>query len=255
MRSAVLLGIAGSLSLGSAVATGAEIEAHGPPQCPDGMELGFRVERNVKVPLAQAPPVHFVVQMEHGAPGYVARISATGAASNEAKERVLSAADCSQLADAVVVAITLALGASGPVPEQPAGTEPTRSPGPPTPRAAAAEAVSAEPNGADTGAAAPEKDPKSNALRPSLSLSILADAGSLPAPGLGVALGAELGWGRLELRALGTMLFEQHKELPGVPPPGADLQLFAGSLLACNSVVGAPGSVFTLPLCLGLEAR
>lgn len=259
MRSAVLLGIAGSLLLGTGVAAAAELEAHGPAECPDGVELGFRVERNVKVPLAQAPPVHFVVQMENGSPGYVARISATGAAGKETKERVLSGADCSQLADAVVVAITLALGASAPVTEQPGSGEPTRSqssPDPPAPTSmgpASTEPARTEPSGADTGGAPATNEAKSSALRPSLSVSVLADAGSLPAPGLGMALGAQLGWGRLELRALGTMLFEQHKELPGVPPPGADLQLFAGSLLACTSVIGAPGSVFTLPVCLGLE--
>jgi len=90
---------------------------------------------------------------------------------------------------------------------------------------------------------------------PSLSLWLLADAGSLPAPGLGAALGAELSWGRLQVRALGTLLFEQHTQLDSTlaPGAGAKLELLTGSLLACTAPIGGLRSQLASLACLGME--
>jgi hypothetical protein len=169
----------------------------------------------------------------------------TGAGADQSKERVLSGSDCTELSDAVVVAVTLALGAAQPV-AQPASEAPP--PGrelPVAPRA----------GGVDEPPAPLASEPSSSGLRPSLALSAVLDVGSLPAPGAGAALQASVAWGRFELRALGLLLFEQHTDVPGesAPAPGADLQLFAGALLGCTTPLGAARSGLALPACLGLE--
>jgi hypothetical protein len=248
MRGAVRVGILGCLSLwlGAASALAAELRARGPAECPDGVELAFRVERNAKVALPLAPPVMFDVEMERAATGYVAHIQMTGAGADQTKERVLSGADCGQLSDAIVVAITLALGAAEPIPTPPSAPE------------AAAPLVAgaaSHPAGVDEAPAPFASETPSNALRPFLSLSALIDVGSLPAPGAGAALQASVAWGRFEVRAQGLLLFQQHADVPGesAPAPGADLQLFAGALLGCTTPFARARSGFALPACLGLE--
>jgi hypothetical protein len=243
MRGAVLY-ISACLLLGAASASAAEIEARGPRECPDTGELSFRVERSVNSSLVEAPAVKFVIDMNRSAAGYVAHVALVGPGDSEAKERVLTGADCNQLADAIVVAVTLALGASRTPAVEVARQEPASSPSEAVPLPAVDEA------GAALESAAP-----SRSLRPALSLSLLVDAGSLPAPALGAALGAELSWEHFQLRALGSILFEQHTAVSGGsgPTPGADLGLFAGGLLACTLPFGDTRSSLSLPICLGLE--
>jgi len=170
---------------------------------------------------------------------------------------VLTGADCKQLADAIVVAVTLALGASAPPALEGTQQKATQQPATPaTQQPAAQQENKGIPIAAgDAGEAAVESAPTSRRLRPSLSLSLLVDSGSLPAPGLGAALGAELSWESFQLRALGGVLFEQHTELRGGsgPAPGADLGLFAGDLLACTLPFGDARSELAVPVCLGLE--
>jgi hypothetical protein len=233
----------------------AELEAHGPSECADTAELSFRVERSLGAPLASAAPLSFEVLMQRGVSAYVARIRVTKDSSGSGKERLLNASDCSKLADAVSVAITLALGqaATEATADPAAGLAAT--PEPPAEPAAAPAAASERPppaaadeEGADAGAA-------SRAWVPSLSAWLIGDAGSLPGPSLGAGLGAELAWGRFVLRALGTLLFERHTTLEsaGVPAPGADLDLLAGSLLACTSPFGNSQAELSVMACLGLE--
>src|SRR5689334_847985 len=156
MRSVPLVGRLGLvLQLGclacllGGVARAAEIEATGPAECPDSAELGFRVERNVGVSLAQAPAVKFVVAMQRTTGAYAARLSATGEGDTQPKERALGGADCGELADAVVVAMTLALGEAAPAPAAAA----------PPAAAELSPAVEARASEAAPNAAAPD-DPK-----------------------------------------------------------------------------------------------
>jgi hypothetical protein len=231
---------------------------HGPSECADTGELAFRVERSLGAPLASAAPLSFEVLVWRGASAYVARIRMTnGSSAAGAKERVLNATDCGRLADAVSVAIALALGEAG---EQ-APDATSRADAPETPAApsaaAAAPAVSPapDPSAVDDGTSDGREAEPATAWVPALSAWLIGDAGSLPEPGLGAALGAELAWGRITLRALGTLLFEQHATLGSAPAPapGADLDLLAGSLLACTSpFAGARGELAALA-CLGLE--
>lgn len=269
MRGAGRAGVWSNLVLGSVLgvfstsarAGAAEIEARGPAECPDGGELAFRVERNAKLSLERAPAVQFEIEMTRAAEAYVAHVKMTDASASQTKERVLQGTDCNQLGDAIVVAITLALGEAEAVEPgsraMPAGAAES-SGAPQTTSQVAPEANvpdrSEAPLSSDAGATPPAHE-RAPSLRPSLSVAVLGDLGSLPAPGVGAEIGAELDWGRIELRAFGLLLFEQHTELesPLPPAPGADLELFAGGVLACTTPFGAERAAWSIPMCLGFE--
>lgn len=262
---ALALTLAGLSSPGRA----AELTASGPSECAGTAEIAFRIERSIGMKLGEAAPLTFDVALERGERGYVAHIGVTGSAPGAPPlERVLGATDCDKLIDAVSVAVTLALGVDDANALRrpggaPLGTDPaiahrasaTTALGSPVASAAPAP----PPAVSDAGSAEPEAT-NGGALAASMSLWLLGDAGSLPNPSLGVALGAQLGWRRLELRALGTLLFEQETEvesalaLPaGVPAPGAKLQLLVGAALACSAPFGSLRAPFAPFVCAGAE--
>src|SRR6185312_9013616 len=96
------------------IARAAELVAQGPTGCVDTAELSFRVERSVGMPLASAAPLKFEVVFQRAGSGYTARVSVVDAGGSRARERQLRADDCEQLADAVSVAVAIALGAADP---------------------------------------------------------------------------------------------------------------------------------------------
>jgi hypothetical protein len=257
VKLALLLALGG----GARSARAAELTASGPRECADAVEISFRVERAIGMLLAQAAPLAFEVLIERTAAGHVARIGVTGAAPEATRlTRELRATDCDKLVDAVSVAIALALGAADPSPDGAAAASIESSNA--TARSAAA-AASADPSSAPPAtdaAAADMGDDDSRAatspwLMPSISLWLLGDAGSLPSPSLGAALGVELGWSKLELRAVGTVLFERETQVesPTLPAPGAKLQLITGGLLACAAPFGSLRATLAPFACFGAE--
>lgn len=221
-------------------ALGAELSWQSPQGCPERDELVFRVERALGGELGAAPPLHFDIVVQRSAPGFSATLEVEG------KARSLSAPDCGKLADAVAVAVALALGASEPVASSVATPEPAAPPLPPPPP----PEDTVEP---EAGAAVSEN----GAPVPAVFAGLLADAGTLPSPAAGAALGVALGWRRVQLRALGLLLFEQHVDRSGqagLPPnAGADLALFAGSLSACAAAAGSFRGDAAVFLCAGPE--
>jgi hypothetical protein len=220
-------------------AFGAELRWQSVPGCPERDEVVFRVERALGVALDAAPPLRFDVAVQRLAAGYGASLQVDG------KTRTLNAPDCSKLADAVAVAVALAIGAHEPVANDAVTSAPVAPPSPsPPPR----DVVEPDP------AAAPSEG---NAPVPSVSAWLLGDAGTLPSVAAGAALGAELGWRRLQLRVLALLLFEQHVDRSGqdgLPAEaGADLALFAGSLSACAAALGSFRSEGVVFLCAGPE--
>jgi hypothetical protein len=206
------------------------------------------------MPLSHAADLRFEVRAEASPRGYAARIEIDAGPGSERRGRALAATDCTRLADVVAVAIALALGAdadagsaTGTAGEAAAGELTGPESGADRRGKGAASAGASRGDGGasgksdmaagaevnERGAEAAAPSPKS--VLPALSLWFLADTGSLPRPGLGVALGAQLEAGYFQLRATATLLFEQHRELavPADPVPGADLDLFAGALSAC----------------------
>jgi hypothetical protein len=217
-------------------AFGAELSWQSAPGCPERDDVVFRVERALGGALDGAPPLRFDVVVQRSAAGFGAKLEVEG------KTRTLSAPDCSRLADAVAVAMALALDASEPVANDVALPEPVL-PSPPPPDDAEREPT----------ASASE----SNAPVPSVSAWLLADAGTLASLAPGAALGAELCWSRWQLRALALLLFEQHVDRSGqaaLPADaGADLSLFAGSVSACAAAVGSFRGDAAVFLCAGPE--
>lgn len=229
------MGVMGMVATRGAFA--AELSWQAAPGCPQRDEVVFRIERALGGALDAAPPLHFDVTVQRLATGFAASLEVEG------KTRTLNAPDCGKLTDAVAVAVALAIGAHEPVANDVAPPAPA-APLPPPPR--------------DVVEPAPAPAPvESNAPVPSFSAWLLGDAGTLPSFAAGAALGAELGWRRLQLRALGLLLFEQHVDRSGesgLPAnAGADLALFAGSISACAAAVGSFRSDGAVFLCAGPE--
>jgi hypothetical protein len=250
-------------------ARAAEIEWRAPEHCPDADELRFRVERAIAMPLTHAAKLRFRVTAAPSGSGFAARIEvATGQASG-ARERVLTAAACNELADMVTVAVALALGADpnaiGAGAATPADTSPVTvtevaaNDGRSGLESASAAASDYGPVGGgspiDTAEGAPAAQRPGDGWRPGLALWLLADSGSLPAPAPGAAIGVQLERAYFQLRALGTALFGQHESLAvaGAATPGADLALWTGALSACATPFGASGAALVAQGCAGWE--
>lgn len=256
-----VVALALALGGGALPAGAAELAASGPRECADAVEISFRVERAIGMPLAQAAPLAFEVVMERTTAGHIARIGVTGAAPEATRfTRELSGTNCDQLVDAVSVAIALALGAAAPSPDGDAAPSTERASAADARSAAAAASGAPGSGAAPAHAAADAGDDESRttagpSAAPSLSLWLLGDAGSLPGPSLGAALGAELGWSKLELRALGTVLFERETQLeaPASPAPGAKLALITGGLFACAAPFGSLHATLAPFACFGAE--
>jgi hypothetical protein len=249
----------------AAPARAAELAARGPAECPDVAELTFRVERAIGMSIAHTAPLRFSVLFEAAPPGsYTARLGVERREPPARSERVLGARACTELADAVAVAIALALGA-----EEPLGSLATKPAPPPAgePGSFASEAAPlavaradraaparATPDIADT-ADATAADSASPTLAPALAVTLVGDAGSLPGTGLGVGLGAELRGARVALRAGGTLFFDRHVALPDAsgPEPGADMRLVLGSLSACATPFGTSSANAAVTFCAGWE--
>jgi len=181
------------------------------------------------------------VRIEPSRAGYDARLQVSRPADRAQGTRALQAASCAELTEALALAIVVAIGAdaepslpAAPAPRQPEPAAPPESePGAPT----------------DAPTAAPSTGPALVG-----AAWMVADTGTLPAPGLGVALGVGLSWPNVQLRAVGTLLPEREGFLPlaDANPPGASIGLLAGSVAACVPFAVKP-SAFGLSACAGWE--
>jgi hypothetical protein len=82
---------------------------------------------------------------------------------------------------------------------------------------------------------------------------LLGDVGSLPAPALGLGVGAQLGWSRWLIELTGTLWSERHARLDSttVPDAGADVSLVTGGLGACALPLDEAST--EIALCAGWE--
>lgn len=226
-------------------ASAAELTLQGPaPASCDAIgDLPFRVERALGRPMGPAEGPHFVVSIEPAGVGFGARLEV----SDTAGQRTFTALTCDELIDTVALAIALAIGA---VPDA-APLEPDASAAMAAPEPVVAPALPA-PGQQDT-ASRPEETSEPGPSFVGMGW-VVADTGSLPAPGLGVAVGAALAWPALELRAIGTLLPEREGNVDTFDPasPGAEMGLITGSLLACTPVA-VNLRAFALAACAGWE--
>jgi hypothetical protein len=226
----------------------------GPADCAQSEQLLFQVEQALGGPLADTGRVHLQVHVARTQPTARALLRIEDEAAEPAvSERSLVAPDCERLVDTLAVAITLALEAAAP-PRDVRPSPPSAAPAAPLPTAAGALSptqVSHPADVVDTEATSPEA---ARAV-PRVVARVLGDVGSLPSPALGLALGAQLAWPRLQLELLGTLWSEQHARLTvsGLPEAGADLSLVTGSLSMCSTPLGADPAPLVLGLCLGWE--
>jgi hypothetical protein len=235
------------------LAGAAELVARGPEGCPDARELVFRIERRISRPLEQAAPLRFDVNVEHSVAGYRALIDVTPGGFR----RELVASDCEELADAVSIAVALALGSALAAPTEGSSHEAGPSEGQLSQGSAPLPVAAASALGVrqkeDVGADA-ALESSASLPEPSLSVWLVGDAGSLPAPAIGAGLGAEATWRRFELHVLATLLFEQETQVESarLADAGARLGLWTGSALGCTLPWGQRTALAPF-VCLGFE--
>jgi hypothetical protein len=234
-------------------ARAAEVDWRAPARCPDAEEVRFRMERAIGMPLAHAAPLRFTVTAEARGARYLASVEVTPSPDAAEHRRELTASSCTELVDVVTIAVALALGHADAAPGADAAPDLTATarPGPGLARAAAVGARSEpsppapapQPNGSALDTA--EHGMQSGGTRarwsPGIGVWLLGDSGSLPEPGLGLALDARLRHRRWVLRATGAWYWTQHVALPelALPAPGADLGLLTGALSACLTPLSA----------------
>jgi hypothetical protein len=237
--------VAWVIGLGSSlpgVARASDLSWSGPADCAQSEQLVFQVERALGAPLAAMGNLHLQVHVARTAPTARALLRiAEEAPEPSISERKLDAPSCEKLVDTLAVAIALAIEAAAP--------EPVAAPKPPPPAAPppVAPVPSAAPVAVDT--LEPEDDTRGPI--PRVLVRLVGDVGSLPAPALGIGLGAQLGWSGFQLELTGTLWAEQHTSLGTAADVGADLSLATGGLAACTSPLATSSFVFAL--CLGAE--
>jgi hypothetical protein len=238
-----LLGLACVATLAQS-ARASELSWEGPALCSERDQLLFQIEQALGAPLAKVADLHFAVRVERVEAPLIARLSVARDSAEAPKERVLTGKDCTRLVDTLTVAVALALGAQQ-LEQESLHLSAPAPPLLPPPRQEPAQ---------DVPAAAAEPGAGSGFRGGALAL-LVSDLGSLPAGGLGAALGVELGWTALQLRLTGTMFFDQHVAvaLPNGGLGEADLNLAVGSLLACTNALSTPAARVAVPLCAGLE--
>ncbi len=125
-----------------------------PVGCPDRDALRWRIEEALGTPLVQAAPLRFSAKVtEKSAKRWVVVLDVTSDESEAQQRRELEAATCDELAQAVSVAVALALGADPRAEKSEATPAESRSDEYATPKPKAAEA-------ALTRAAVPKEKPK-----------------------------------------------------------------------------------------------
>jgi hypothetical protein len=206
-----------------------------PAACLTSDELSFRVQRALGKSLEAAEAMQLSVRLQAEPAGFEAQLDVRRA--GQRGQRTLHAASCEELSEALVIAIVVAIGDAQ-------TAEPAAPPG-----AAADSDAASEPPGS-------VEPPPPATPRPTIvgSAWVIGDTGTLPAPGVGAALGVAVGWPRLQLRAMGTLLPEREGSVNHAVPgsPGASIGLLAGSALACIPVA-RPLPSLGVSACAGWE--
>jgi hypothetical protein len=242
----------GCVACWPALAVASDLSWSGPAECNQNEQLSFQIERALGAPLQQMGHVHLQVHVDRVTPSAKALLRIRDdAAGTAVKERLLEAPDCATLVDTLAVAITLAVEATTP---EHAATAPVPAPAstnssPPAHRSPSELR--------DTTEAAPvAREAGHDRLAPSVLGEVIGDSGSLPAPALGLALGARLGRARWQIEVVGTFWLEQQSLLDasGVAGAGARLDLATGGLVGCSFPLGSANDALALSLCAGFEA-
>lgn len=212
-----------------------ELEFSESAPCPSD-EIAFRVEKALARPLASIEGPTFHVGVERVASGYVGRVDVSGSSADAAaaRGRRVTASSCDELVDTLALTLVLAIAGDADASATAASTPPA----PPADESFAREPVASNASAEtsdDNDASAESPDEPSAGARFAAFGAMVGDAGSLPAFGLGVAVGADVAWPSVQLRALGMLLPGAEGSVDPNDPasPGAEIGLAAGGLLVC----------------------
>jgi hypothetical protein len=212
-------------------ASAAELLLDDSASCTSADELSFRVQRLLGRPLAEVHGMLLSVRIESTREGYDARLDVARLGAN-AGTRSLDATTCEELSESLALAIVVAIGT---VPE-PAEVAPASTAfealEPQTP---AVMAVKAPVDAPVKGPAAPSRVDTESGPRLGGTAWMIGDTGTLPAPGVGVAIGISAAWPSLELRAIATWLPEREgtRRTFDAGSPSVSIGLVAGTAIAC----------------------
>jgi len=234
-------GLAGA----AGTAAAAELTLEEPAACVTLDDRSFRVERLLGQPLANVEGMQLELRVDAEATGFVARLEVSRPEDAEHGVRSLRAASCAEMVESLAVAIVVAIG-DVEKPDEPASARPPSAAPPVAEREAAPRAAPA----AD--AAAPEGTGDGPTLAGAAWL--IGDSGTLPVGTLGAAVGLELAWSGLQLRAIGTFLPEREGTLVATDPssPGVSVGLLAGGMVGCLPLALRTSSL-GMAVCAGAE--
>jgi hypothetical protein len=221
--------------------------------CPSE-EIAFRVENALAQSLASIPGPTFHVDVERVPSGYLGRVRlAAGAGDAAHGERRVTASSCDELVDTLALTLVLAVAeqrdfkasANAPSDQLARPADDTIAPASPAPAQARGDVL---------GSSAVSPAESSTGARLAAFGALVGDAGSLPSFGLGVAVGADVAWPSLELRASGVLLPGAEGSVHAGDPtsPGARIGLVAGGLSMCAPLATRVVSA-ELAACVGAE--
>lgn len=228
-------------------ARAAELTWDAPSGCPDRDALRWRVEEALGTTLEKAAPLNFSAKVrEKSATRWVVALDvASDPNQAEAQHRELEAPSCDELAQAVSVAIALALGADV---SQPNGS-PSETPSPAESDEKVTRKHAAPAETHLSSAAATQK--RIESARPiwwATELGPVLDFGSLPGLAPGIEVSGLVGKGALGAKLGGLALPNRTTEVDS--NSGGTFTLLAASLMACGNSSHVP---LILRLCAGSE--
>ncbi len=229
-------------------ARAAQLTWNAPAGCPDRDAIRWRVEEALGTTLEKAADLNFTAKAErHSENQWLVRLAVQNEAnSGNAQQRTLEAKTCDELAQAVSVAIALALGADN--------TEPVAAtPGAPADSTKGKAPESRSPVTSSPRAVTPENSQPvsagpSHPLWYGVAVGPSLDRGSLPSWALGIDGAITLGTGAISGR-LGGLAFPSVRS-GSSDEAGGKFSLFAAALAFCGN---APRRPLTVTLCGGAE--
>jgi hypothetical protein len=195
-------------------------------------EITFRVENALAQPVSSIAGPTFHVDIARASLGYVGRVDIAGPSDDATVlgARRVTAASCDELVDTLALTLVLAIAGQREANAAAAAPAPTADDGVVNAGAAAVSSTGDALGPSAASSVEPSTGPRLGAFG-----ALIGDAGSLPAFGLGVAVGVDLAWPSLELRVLGVLLPGAEGRVDPADPasPGAEIGLASGGLMAC----------------------
>ena len=210
------------LAVGNRRAHGAGVAVSGPSECADTNAITEQVSDLLGRRLAEVPGIDFEINLARRGSTWHLRLDALEADKRGGapvrRSRELQAATCAELVDAAAVGIAMSVRALTES-ERPAPAPPDTVASPPPP--------------------APPPPPPSDVARPATTgrsalagrLAVVGDAGALPAPAIGIEIGAVLPLRRVRIGLSGTALAPRDAQTAG--GAGGEVDLIYGAIEIC----------------------